>query len=485
MSNPGEFGGAPIHGPTLGEQIARRVRSVLDNLPAASWDDLWYLLDTVFVGESAADKLERYLTAAMRGRIRPAPKGSNEPFDMDCAEEDSAIGPGDPPDRLPGLLDYVFTETHHQYRLLIQQEMDPLSKMGLRKIVDPGAPLPFTVLRRGVLLDGLEAGSTMVVSGVPGSGKSYVAVEDVIGPAIERDWHVVSNIEVGNAGPNYHHVSKVSDYLLAIIELALAERTILSVRDEGAIGRGRSRAQAQRNQDMKMLTMVNRKFGSSAASGNREVNIYQRVGDVPPELMEFCTHMVIKPRRDRQDVALVNTPVLRQLAVAGIPGNAERQRLGWKVYTYNPYEQSILAHDLQLLPLLEYQPVGRDGRPLSPKARLEAMRDRILVLKGQVDKETPLTIEQLLRVVMGMHVASTKWGYRKFHELMVDEWTRAGVRSTDALYKLLKDLRITSHADAFDDWCGWCLDNREAPAPRMKRPARPALAAAPPAPPTS
>lgn len=460
----------PQFGPTMGERLARSLRRTVEFPQVATWSELAYLVDAWFVEDSVSEEMQDLISAGRQGRLGIRPGTAGREWWPWCPEVETLLDRGDPPAVIPGFLDYFLRITHKQVRLRIKHEKDPLTRMGLSQVAAPPDTLNFRILRPGVFIDGLEPGQTMIISGPSGSGKTFMAVYDIILPALQMGYHVISNILFRQPTKNYHYVRTLSEYLLKIIELAIDGKRVLAVRDEGTLGRARSKAQSQRNQDLKMLTMIMRKLGAV------EITIYQIAGDVPTELREFCTHEIIKPSARHKDQAFINIPVdgLRGRMISGILGEKEREQYGQPIIIYDTRDIAKLKHDIQVLPLLEYQSAvsydGEVGIAPSVDEQLHALREYILKMTARgLPQAVTLTEDELIHYLCILHFNNPQWGFRKLGKALKPQLDDLGhsVRWVYDVFLPAQKIR-TNHGLSESDWCEWCVRRRKAKAPVAK-----------------
>lgn len=465
--------GAPAN---YGQQLAQQVRVLVDYAPYAEYGDWEKIVTALFVDADLKSYVLEVLASGAAGLLRRRKrdeKGSLwQPW---CDEQESEVDAGEPPSAVPGLVDYLRQETLRQYglRVLPINEPDPLFRAGLSQLPVRPKEMHYEILRFGVLLRGLAPGQTMIITGPPRSGKTYMAVQDVIAPGLQQGYHIVSNIMLLERIANYHYVRTLSDALLAILDILLADpkARIMFVRDEGAIGRKRSKAQSQRNQDQAMLTMILGKLGVI------EIVIYQIAGDVPTELKEFCTHRLVKPSPRRKDRALIVSPIegLHLTPVQGIPNDEGRRELGQPVLLYDTRDIAKLKHDLAVMPLLEYQEVTAfrkltdGGQPdaSAPETamptfeeQLRALRKYIVTIKGKNTGVGTTTDEDLLHMIQVLHHNQPKKGFRWTFKCLKEEAEALGHTDWWIYDVAWPSLKIRSHGLRRDEWCEWCDTHR-------------------------
>lgn len=465
----------------FGQQLAQQVRILIDYAPYAEYGDWEKIVTTLFVDSDLKSDMLEVLASGAAGQLRR--RRADEEGQLWapwCDERDSEVDAGEMPSAMPGLIDYLRQEVLRQYglRILPANEPDPLFRAGLSQLPVRSREMHYNIIRFGVLLQELGPGQTMVISGPSRSGKTYMAVQDVIAPALEQGYEVVSNIMLRERVKSYHYVRTLSDALLAIIDILLKDPAarIIFIRDEGAIGRKRSKAQSQRNQDQAMLTMILGKLGV------REIVIYQIVGDVPTELKAFCTHQLVKPSPRRKDRALIVSPIegLELAPITGIPADAGRRELRQPVLTYDTRDIARLKHDLAVMPLLEYQEVkafGGAAAPADPEAleseapmptfeeQLRALREYIVTIKGKSTGVGTTTDEDLIRMAQVLHHNQPKKGFRFTFKCMKEEAEALGHTDWWIYDVVWPSLKIRSHGLRRDEWCEWCDTHRRSVEP--------------------
>lgn len=457
-------------GPTLAERVARRVRSVLDYPELSEWEDWLYIVSVIFVDAGqVSDSVFRIISSGRLGllgisakdgfvRAPPAPPpGSPE---LDSSKVYSALELGDPPAAVPGLVDYLVLETHRQLRQRIAAEKDPLTRMGLSQILAPQETLAYGILERGVLLQQLRPGQTMIITGRSGSGKTTIAVHDIIAPALQKGWRVVSNIYLESPPDGYTYVTSLSDYLTAIIKNDIAGFRTIAVRDEGALGRMKQSAMSERNRELKMLTMILRKFNAI------EVTVYQYDGDVPSELRGFCSHYIRKIAREKMFVRTTSPGEIRGLErriVSEIPGDRERIERGQRLLTWRSEDIATLVHDIkveQLLAVLRRFASDLKKAKSDPLAQKRDMLDWIERTTG--GKELQMTEDDVLKMIQEIHFNKPEWGWRPIDTMIVRAREALG-RGAYWTYTSCKTLGITNHrlTRAGIDKCEWCQRHRD------------------------
>lgn len=474
-------------GPFLGEKLAIEVNDFIEHAESFDWDDWLSIINRIAVEREVATRLRRIILSGKAGRLtlwapsaEEAAKGKQREFRPWCKEEESKVQRGDSPgvlegpDHEPNVLVYYLLDTLlDQYNIRVNQETDPLNRIAMQQTGKQADATSYSILRFGVLLDETKPGSTVVVTGPPGSGKTHLAVLDLLVPALQMGWHVISNILIQDIPPTlnsrstipperrFHYVRTLSELLKAVINIGLEfpRERILVVRDEGTLGRQRSTAQSQRNRDMKMLTMINRKFRVI------EVNLYQISGDVPAELREFCSHRIAKPSQERQDLAYVVTPIkgLKHRVICDIPGIPKRLEMGLPVLYYNDQDIAPLSHDVPVLSVLDQiAKVEVDPETKKPRRfedQLVAMMEYIDTLKGRRHAEG-FNEEELMRIVLLIHRNYNIWGYRKIAQMIDSDLQRLSLSHKWVYNMVFAPNQIRNHENRMLKWCPWCAKNR-------------------------
>lgn len=469
MPKHADFENDEHSGPLLGERLAIEINKATKYADTLEWVDWLGLITRFCVDRDTAKRLRQIVLAGQTGRLAlvSSGDGSGSPFKPWCTELESVVDRGDPPTAVDGLdgrpralVTYLLDQLLDQYNLAILTEKDPMSRVAMRQSGEEQDTVAYKILRWGVLLDELKPGGGMVITGNPDSGKTFFAVQDVMAPALVRGYNVVSNVDIDPRPEEFKgrlaYAPNLSEYLLSIFDAAALSRRTLAIRDEGALGRAKQKAQSQRNMDLKMLTMIFRKFGVV------EVTVYQIPGDVPSELREFCTHRINKPE---QGLAYVVTPIvgLNKRIISGIPGLEERQAEKLLTLPYNSLEIPPLAHDVNVLHLIDRLAlIERDpktGEKRSRKDQLAAMRDYIIILRGDKEAEG-WNEEQLIHCVTVLHRNVNHWGFRKIATAVDTELTRLGLSHKWVYDTVFRNLHMRGHENRKEKWCEWCLTHR-------------------------
>jgi len=451
-------------GPTLAERLVRRIQPVLKHSETSEWDDWLYIIATIFVEAKTSERVLEIVSSGRAGLLGRDANGEFYPWapqptsEADLAGlstgEYSYIELGDPPAAVPGLVDYLLVETFRQLRLRISEETDPLTRMGLSQIAAPEETIAFGILESGVLLQELHPGQTMIISGRSGAGKTTLAVQDLIAPALAKGLRVVSNIYLEGAPKGYTYVTSLSEYLVACLKNALEGATTIAVRDEGGLGRMKQAAMSERNRELKMLTMILRKLRTV------EITIYQLDGDVPNELLGFCTHYI---RAIARGSVFVRTPIrgLERRIISDIPDDRARAEMGRPVLSWRTEDVAALVHDIRIDHLLGIlRGFARDLKrgKADPNAQFEAMLDYIQRVTGL--KELQFTEDDVMKMIQEVHYNKPAWGWRRIDEV-VQRAREAVNHGAYWTYTTAKALGIWEHKSLTPRaLCDWCRQHR-------------------------
>jgi hypothetical protein len=457
-------------GPTLAERVARRVRQVLDSPELSEWEDWLYITSVIFVDEGGvSDQVFKIISSGRLGMlavskegqfIRAPPAPPPDAPEFNPKEIYSVIGLGDPPAAVPGLVDYLVLETMRQLRRRIRDEKDPLTRMGLSQIMAPVESLSFGILESGVLLQNLNPGQTMIIAGKSGSGKTTAAVFFVMAPWLARGGRVVSNIYIAGAPAGYTYVTSLSEYLRAILANAIEGYRTLAVRDEGALGRMKQSAMSERNRELKMLTMILRKFNAV------EVTIYQYDGDVPSELRGFCTHYIRKISREKMFVRTMVPGVIKGLerrVVSEIPSEAELKAMGRPVLEWRTEDIATLVHDIKIEHLLAVlRRFAKDAK--KQKDRTSQLREMLEWIEHTTGgKDLQFTEDQVVDMIQEIHYNKPEWGWQPT-EAVVSRARQAIGRGKYWVHTTRQSLGIKEHKLSRPGiiGCDWCSRHRDA-----------------------
>jgi len=216
-----------------------------------------------------------------------------------------------------------------------------LSTIGYSHFASQEARQPRSLSVDDLFAISMLPGATGVITGVPGSGKTDIAVSEIYRVAVERpNTQVVHNIAISKEPKNSHYRAKLSGILITMLKHSLegARKTgkpypTIWFMDEAQVSRSRLRATSNVALAQQQLTLLIRKLGGF------QWLIYQQ--DVPPrEVADFATHRLNKPSRNHKDYAdfkiiseTINTGLLKLKGIRGW----EQRRDDWEK---NPIPQN-------------------------------------------------------------------------------------------------------------------------------------------------
>lgn len=271
-----------------------------------------------------------------------------------------------------------------------------LSTIGYSYFGSQASRQPRNLLVDELFAMGMLPGSCMIITGVPGSGKTDFAVSEVYRCAVKQpNVQVIHNISIKNEPENSHYCAKLSESLERMILHSLkgVQETgrpyiTIWIMDEAQVSRSRTRSTSNIALAQQQVTLLLRKLGGY------QVLIYQQ-NNPPMEVRDFATHWANKVSRTHQDWVdyKINSPALTtgQLKIRGVLGWEQRKQKGMEYYEYDTFAISSMTVDIWPLKLFNF--ASAKGM-LKTAEYYQALLDFIAMQRGEVARDVVLTKEQ-------------------------------------------------------------------------------------------
>ena len=201
------------------------------------------------------------------------------------------------PYELKGFVSVFRDMSVEQYQIFCQRQVN-LTGVGLSSFARNKGRTPRSLMVDELFIIGCRPGATGIIYGVPGSGKTNLAVGEIYRSAIKRPHTEVDcNVPIEDMPENAMYNGTLSGTLLhgaefsrKMVEEGHNDYMVMWINDEAQVSRSRKSAMKSENMAMEQISMLSRKLGFfqwSILQQNKPTS----------EVRDFATHFIEKPSK--------------------------------------------------------------------------------------------------------------------------------------------------------------------------------------------